>query len=562
MTLRPRASISAIFERRIRARRRARPAPRARPAALATRCAASAVSACVQRRARASTALLRGRDLAGDALGGCRGLAPARRLPAISRRPRRARRAPARCARGSAPAPATSLACSICASWCAFWRARSPRPPSLQRRAARRTAALRTRVQVVDRAARRRRRAPQPRFQLLDLGLPREQPGISPIGRVEADRMAGVNWWPSRFDQQRAGRQRVARRRLRQLLRRRHTPAQPVGAARRRPPRRRHGSSSQRRRSPARWRVATPRRRGRRRSPARAAHLPARPASRPVGELERMQALAQHRLHRRLPAGVDAQLLPQPRARLQALALEPVAQRRVLVGSPGLDLAQGGELRLGARHARVAAAPSASAAAALALFETRRYAASATREARLRRVDRLLQARRCRFAAPAQRAGVGLGERLQLARRAARGAARSACAAALEVREVRLLELQAALGLLSWLPPARASAQRFCAARNACSTCGSAPAAPGPHAARRRAVARRRESACRSWPARAVESLRSRHGASCARRSVCWLSRRCASPRRAPQLGLELAPPRRWRRQSAALRRVQRVARA
>ena len=52
-----------------------------------------------------------------------------------------------------------------------------------------------------------------------------------------------------------------------------------------------------------------------------------------------MQPLAQHRFDCGFPAGVDAQLLPELGGAAEAVALEPFAQRRVVLHFR-LDLAQ------------------------------------------------------------------------------------------------------------------------------------------------------------------------------------------------------------------------------
>ncbi len=64
-----------------------------------------------------------------------------------------------------------------------------------------------------------------------------------------------------------------------------------------------------------------------------------------LGELERMEPLAQDGLDGVLPARIDTQLLPKGRDAGEAMALEPVAKRRVVLGG-GLDLAQRRDLRL------------------------------------------------------------------------------------------------------------------------------------------------------------------------------------------------------------------------
>jgi len=61
-----------------------------------------------------------------------------------------------------------------------------------------------------------------------------------------------------------------------------------------------------------------------------------------------MQPLAENALDGRFPAGVDSQLLPQPRKRRQRVSIEPLAQGRVVFGC-GLDMTQGRELRVGTR---------------------------------------------------------------------------------------------------------------------------------------------------------------------------------------------------------------------
>ncbi len=61
--------------------------------------------------------------------------------------------------------------------------------------------------------------------------------------------------------------------------------------------------------------------------------------------LQRVEPLAQHSFDGRFPARVDPQLLPQLRSVAEAVALEPLAQRCVIL-RVGLDLAQRRELRL------------------------------------------------------------------------------------------------------------------------------------------------------------------------------------------------------------------------
>jgi len=58
-----------------------------------------------------------------------------------------------------------------------------------------------------------------------------------------------------------------------------------------------------------------------------------------------VKTLPQHSFHCSFPARVDAQLLEEPRQPAERMAVEPVAQRRVVLGI-GLNLAQGPELRL------------------------------------------------------------------------------------------------------------------------------------------------------------------------------------------------------------------------
>jgi hypothetical protein len=126
----------------------------------------------------------------------------------------------------------------------------------------------------------------------------------------------------------------------------------------------------------------------------------------------------------------------------EAVALEPIAQRGVVLGR-GLDLAQRGELRLrGGVFALSRAEGLRRGGAALfggrvfglhpvGLFFNRLELAAQPGHARLQFT---------------QRAGVGFGQRLQLGFQALAALLR-ALLAALEVGEVRLLELQPVFGL-------------------------------------------------------------------------------------------------------------------
>src|SRR5207237_5061894 len=67
-----------------------------------------------------------------------------------------------------------------------------------------------------------------------------------------------------------------------------------------------------------------------------------------IGELEGVQPLAQYSLDGAFPAALDAQLLPQAHSGAQAMALQPFAQRQIVLAL-ALDLAQRAELRFGGR---------------------------------------------------------------------------------------------------------------------------------------------------------------------------------------------------------------------
>src|SRR5262245_29404114 len=160
------------------------------------------------------------------------------------------------------------------------------------------------------------------------------------------------------------------------------------------------------------------------------------------GELERMQALAQDRLHRGLPSRRDPQPLPELRLAAQPVTIEPVAQRRVLAARV-LDLAQGCNLGLGGGMLARGGAERFDGRV-LALLQAGDFALERFGGGRGRLLG-LLQLGKAGFQ-PGKRAGVGLGELSQLAVEAL-AALLERLPAALEVHEVRLLELQPALGL-------------------------------------------------------------------------------------------------------------------
>ena len=234
-----------------------------------------------------------------------------------------------------------------------------------------------------------------------------------------------------------------------------------------------------------------------------------------IGELERMQALAQHRFHRGFPAVVDAQLLPQPRGLGEAVALEPVVQRRIVLGRD-LDLAQGLELRLrGGMLALCGAQGFRGGGAALVCG---RVLGLRFLECLLRLGEGLLQ-----LIEILNRARPRLAKRLQLGFEPL-AALLQRLLAALEVREVRLLELQAFSACESAL---RAASSRSCAPRNACSACGSESRSFSSFSfvpATRSLASPTR--AAQVWSDCVSCARCSRQDASCARRSVCWLSRR------------------------------------
>ena len=179
-----------------------------------------------------------------------------------------------------------------------------------------------------------------------------------------------------------------------------------------------------------------------------------------------MQAFAQHRFHGGLPAPVDAQLLPQARQRAQAVPLEPFAQGRVVFGR-GLDLAQGRKLRLGGRVLALRRAERLAGCGA-ALFERRALGLQrfmpglGCLHRRFERGDSLPQGVR--------RRRIRLGERLQLAFEAL-AALLERLSAALQVRQIGLLELQAAFRLqqlaASLAQPLLAGAERLLGLRQA-----------------------------------------------------------------------------------------------
>ena len=236
-----------------------------------------------------------------------------------------------------------------------------------------------------------------------------------------------------------------------------------------------------------------------------------------VGQLERVQPLAQHRFDRRLPAVVDAQLLPQARG-----LREPVALRatRGAARCPRLRPGSGAACRAAPARRRARAAPRRALRRPRRAALPRRRAPPAGPRSAARHPRAPLSARCILYRA----ARLRFGERLQLgfeplAALLERLQPRSRCASSPARAAAACSACESAL---------RAASRASCAARSACSACGSSA-----RARRRASCASAPRGSSLPWRARPTRAAMGEARAlaapcesTCARRSVCWLSSR------------------------------------